>query len=30
MMTMLVELGAIAGLSSVMVVLMMAQPRIFY
>jgi len=29
-MTMLVELGAIAGLSSVMVVLMMAQPRIFY
>jgi basic amino acid/polyamine antiporter, APA family len=28
--TMLVELGAIAGLSSVMVVLMMAQPRIFY
>jgi len=30
MMTMLVELGAIAGLTSVMVVLMMAQPRIFY
>src|SRR5438270_607627 len=30
MMTMLVELGAIAGLSSVMVVMMMAQPRIFY
>jgi APA family basic amino acid/polyamine antiporter len=30
MLTMLVELGAIAGLSSVMVVLMMAQPRIFY
>jgi len=30
LMTMLVELGAIAGLSSVMVVLMMAQPRIFY
>jgi APA family basic amino acid/polyamine antiporter len=30
MMTMLVEVGAIAGLSSVMVVLMMAQPRIFY
>lgn len=29
-MTMLVELGAIAGLSSVMVVMMMAQPRIFY
>jgi APA family basic amino acid/polyamine antiporter len=29
-MTMLVEVGAIAGLSSVMVVLMMAQPRIFY
>ena len=29
-MTVLVELGAIAGLSSVMVVLMMAQPRIFY
>jgi len=28
--TMLVELGAIAGLSSVMVVMMMAQPRIFY
>ena len=27
---MLVELGAIAGLSSVMVVMMMAQPRIFY
>src|SRR5437870_1241418 len=30
MMTMLVEVGAIAGLSSVMVVMMMAQPRIFY
>jgi len=30
LMMMLVELGAIAGLSSVMVVLMMAQPRIFY
>jgi APA family basic amino acid/polyamine antiporter len=30
MLTMLVELGAIAGLSSVMVVMMMAQPRIFY
>jgi len=30
MMVMLVELGAIAGLSSVMVVMMMAQPRIFY
>jgi APA family basic amino acid/polyamine antiporter len=30
LMTMLVELGAIAGLSSVMVVMMMAQPRIFY
>jgi APA family basic amino acid/polyamine antiporter len=30
MMKMLVELGAIAGLSSVMVVMMMAQPRIFY
>src|SRR5437660_6496365 len=30
MMTMLVELGPIAGLSSVMVVMMMAQPRIFY
>ena len=30
MMTMLVELGAIAGLSSVMVVMMMAQPRVFY
>jgi APA family basic amino acid/polyamine antiporter len=29
-MTMLVEVGAIAGLSSVMVVMMMAQPRIFY
>ncbi len=29
-MKMLVELGAIAGLSSVMVVMMMAQPRIFY
>jgi APA family basic amino acid/polyamine antiporter len=29
-MTMLVELGAIAGLTSVMVVMMMAQPRIFY
>jgi APA family basic amino acid/polyamine antiporter len=29
-MVMLVELGAIAGLSSVMVVMMMAQPRIFY
>jgi APA family basic amino acid/polyamine antiporter len=29
-MTMLVEFGAIAGLSSVMVVMMMAQPRIFY
>jgi APA family basic amino acid/polyamine antiporter len=29
-MTMFVEVGAIAGLSSVMVVLMMAQPRIFY
>jgi APA family basic amino acid/polyamine antiporter len=28
--TMLVEVGAIAGLSSVMVVMMMAQPRIFY
>ena len=28
-MTMLVELGAIAGLSSVMVVMMLAQPRIF-
>jgi APA family basic amino acid/polyamine antiporter len=28
--TMLVELGAIAGLSSVMVVMMLAQPRIFY
>jgi len=27
---MLVEVGAIAGLSSVMVVMMMAQPRIFY
>ena len=26
----LVKLGAIAGLSSVMVVMMMAQPRIFY
>jgi len=30
MMVMLVEVGAIAGLSSVMVVMMMAQPRIFY
>lgn len=30
LMVMLVELGAIAGLSSVMVVMMMAQPRIFY
>jgi basic amino acid/polyamine antiporter, APA family len=30
LMTMLVEVGAIAGLSSVMVVMMMAQPRIFY
>jgi APA family basic amino acid/polyamine antiporter len=30
MLTMLVEVGAIAGLSSVMVVMMMAQPRIFY
>jgi APA family basic amino acid/polyamine antiporter len=30
LLTMLVELGAIAGLSSVMVVMMMAQPRIFY
>jgi APA family basic amino acid/polyamine antiporter len=29
-MTMLVEVGAILGLSSVMVVMMMAQPRIFY
>jgi APA family basic amino acid/polyamine antiporter len=29
-MVMLVEVGAIAGLSSVMVVMMMAQPRIFY
>src|SRR6188768_744215 len=29
-MTMLVEVGAISGLSSVMVVMMMAQPRIFY
>ena len=29
-MTMLVEVGAIEGLSSVMVVMMMAQPRIFY
>src|SRR5688572_10427822 len=29
-MTMLVEVGAIAGLTSVMVVMMMAQPRIFY
>ncbi len=29
-MTMLVEIGAISGLSSVMVVMMMAQPRIFY
>src|SRR5262249_48342412 len=29
-MTMLVELGAIAGLSSVMRVMMMALPRIFY
>jgi APA family basic amino acid/polyamine antiporter len=29
-MKMLVEVGAIAGLSSVMVVMMMAQPRIFY
>jgi len=29
-MKMLVELGAIAGLSSVMVVMMLAQPRIFY
>ncbi len=29
-MVMLVELGAIAGLTSVMVVMMMAQPRIFY
>ncbi len=28
--TMLVEVGAIAGLTSVMVVMMMAQPRIFY
>src|SRR5262249_13960937 len=30
LMTMLVELGAIAGLTSVMVVMMMAQPRVFY
>src|SRR5690349_2612425 len=30
LLVMLVELGAIAGLSSVMVVMMMAQPRIFY
>src|SRR4029453_19669987 len=30
LMMMLAELGEIAGLSSVMVVLMMAQPRIFY
>jgi APA family basic amino acid/polyamine antiporter len=30
LMVMLVEVGAIAGLSSVMVVMMMAQPRIFY
>ena len=30
LLTMLVEVGAIAGLSSVMVVMMMAQPRIFY
>ena len=29
-MVMLVEVGAIAGLTSVMVVMMMAQPRIFY
>jgi len=29
-MTVLVEVGAIAGLTSVMVVMMMAQPRIFY
>jgi APA family basic amino acid/polyamine antiporter len=29
-MVMLVEVGAISGLSSVMVVMMMAQPRIFY
>ncbi|HTI37135.1 MAG TPA: amino acid permease [Vicinamibacterales bacterium] len=30
LLVMLVEVGAIAGLSSVMVVMMMAQPRIFY
>jgi APA family basic amino acid/polyamine antiporter len=30
LMVMLVEVGAIAGLSSVMVVMMMAQPRVFY
>src|SRR4029079_15900070 len=30
LMVMLVELGAIAGLSSVLVVMMMAQPRLFY
>ena len=30
MMTMLVELGAIAGLSSVMVVMLLAQSRVFY
>jgi APA family basic amino acid/polyamine antiporter len=30
LMVMLVELGALAGLTSVMVVMMLAQPRIFY